>query len=325
MHKNIRLKSKRMKQTNYDSPWKNVLRYFLQAFMELCFADVAQAIDWTKEYAFLDKELQAISRQQEIGQRIADALCKVWLKNGAEIWLLLHIEIQAREEDNFPERMYIYHYRIFDRYHKSPISIAVLADDALRWRPSVYQHVSLYHKNKLQFEFATVKLLDYVNQMDTLRHHHNPFAIVIWAHLESLKTRKKDKKRLNAKIAVTRALYEQGYSKAYILDLYAFIDWVLALPEPLELEYMQTIEQLEEEKQMQYITSAERIGIQKGIQQGEAAILMRQLQRRFGEIPTNYAKRIQQADANTLLALGDKILDAQQLSDLFENIDINNG
>ncbi len=313
-----------MKKENYDTPWKTILRHFLQAFLEFCLPDAAEAIDWSKEYIALDKELEAMSRQQEIGNRIADLLFKVWLKNGEEVCLLLHVELQAGKEERFSERMFTYHYRILDRYKKSVMSVAVLTDDDPKWCPTIYQR-SGWH-NTLSFKFATIKLLNYTHQLDSLRQQSNPFAIVIWAHLASLQTRKEDKKRLDAKITLTRALYEHGYSKAYILDLFAFIDWVLALPEPLEVEYVQAIETIEQEKKMQYITSVERIGIQKGLQQGrqegrqegEAAILIKQMQRRFGDVPAAYAQRIKQADANTLLGLAEKILDAKNLSELFE-------
>ena len=58
-------------------------------------------------------------------------------------------------------------------------------------------------------------------------------------------------------------------------------------------------------------------GMQRGVQQGEAAILTRLLQRRFGKLPTKYAQRIAQADAQTLLEWGEKILDAKTLDDVF--------
>lgn len=124
-----------MKRTDFDSPWKNVMYHFLRAFMEFCLPNAAMDIDWSKDYVSLDKELNAIGRQQAVGKRIADTLFKVWLKNGEEVWLLLHIEIQASEETHFPERMYVYNYRIFDRYKKPIISVAILADDDPNWHP----------------------------------------------------------------------------------------------------------------------------------------------------------------------------------------------
>lgn len=58
-------------------------------------------------------------------------------------------------------------------------------------------------------------------------------------------------------------------------------------------------------------------GVQKGLQQGEIALLKRQLQRRFGELPFIYAQRIANANAETLLEWGDKILDAKTLEEVF--------
>src|ERR1700734_800844 len=105
-----------MAQTDFDSPWKNIIQHFLQAFMTLCLPEAAADIDWAQGYTALDKELIEIDRQQAVGKRFADALFQVCLKSGEEVWLLVHIEIQAQQEAYFPERMYIYNYRIFDRY-----------------------------------------------------------------------------------------------------------------------------------------------------------------------------------------------------------------
>lgn len=313
-----------MEPTNYDSPWKNILEHFLQAFLEFCLPELYAKIDWSKQYILLDKELNALGRQQAIGKRIADCLFKVWLKTGEEIWLLIHIEVQGEKEKHFSERMYIYNYRIFDRYCKPVISIAILADNDPTWRPAAYERC-LWH-NRLYFEFATIKLLDYANEKKKISNQSNPFAIIIWTHLEALKTRGDDNQRFQSKIRIIRTLYKHGFSKDYIIQLFLFIDWVLVLPEGLELKCTHTISQWEEEKKMRYISSVERFGIQRGlqqgiqqgIQQGEAAIILRVMQHRFGQIPKRYEQRIIQADANTLLTLSEKILEAESLEDLFE-------
>ena len=65
---------------------------------------------------------------------MVDKLVKVWLRNGQENWLLLHIEVQSQEEGGFPLRMFAYNYRIFDRYNRDVVSVAVLGDDRANWR-----------------------------------------------------------------------------------------------------------------------------------------------------------------------------------------------
>jgi len=74
---------------------------------------------------------------------------------------------------------------------------------------------------------------------------------------------------------------------------------------------------LEEERHMPYITSIERMGIEQGIQQGEVIVLLRQLTRRFGPLPAWVEERLTQASRQALEAWAERVLDAQQLEDVF--------
>src|SRR5436309_2988805 len=102
--------SRRRAASDLDSPWKEALQHFLAPFLALCFPRIHELIDWQRGYESLDKELQQIVRNARTGRRLADKLFKVWRKDGREAWLLIHIEVQARPEKAFPERMYIYNY-----------------------------------------------------------------------------------------------------------------------------------------------------------------------------------------------------------------------
>jgi flagellar biosynthesis/type III secretory pathway protein FliH len=57
-------------------------------------------------------------------------------------------------------------------------------------------------------------------------------------------------------------------------------------------------------------------GLQQGRQQGEADLLLRQLQRRFGEIPQNFAETICGLPVERLEDLGVALLDFNILADL---------
>jgi hypothetical protein len=102
---------------DYDSPWKEALEVFFRYFLALFFSDIEAAIDWKRGFVFLDKELQSIRPKTGRGRFYVDKLVKVWLKNGCEEWLLIHIEIQTQRDTRFPRRMYGYNTRIFDRYN----------------------------------------------------------------------------------------------------------------------------------------------------------------------------------------------------------------
>ncbi|MFN2266961.1 MAG: hypothetical protein ABR533_01695 [Desulfonatronovibrio sp.] len=53
----------------YDSPWKIALERYFPEFMEFFFPDVHSDIDWSAGYEFLDKELQQVVRDAELGRR----------------------------------------------------------------------------------------------------------------------------------------------------------------------------------------------------------------------------------------------------------------
>jgi hypothetical protein len=88
------------------------------------------------------------------------------------------------------------------------------------------------------------------------------------AHLKAQETRSDRLRRKEWKLALTRRLYEQGYEREDVINLFHFIDWLMSLPLDLELEFRHEIEQLEAEGRMPYITSVERSGIRQGLLEG---------------------------------------------------------
>jgi hypothetical protein len=126
-------------RADLDSPWKDILRAYFPQAIAFFFPQTAELIDWSKPYEFLDKEFQAVSQDAELGRRYADQLVKVWLKGGEQIWLLLHLEVQSQSESGFEERMFTYSIRIFDQFRQVPISLAILCDESLTWRPNRYE------------------------------------------------------------------------------------------------------------------------------------------------------------------------------------------
>jgi len=58
-------------------------------------------------------------------------------------------------------------------------------------------------------------------------------------------------------------------------------------------------------------------GVRKGREEGEATLLLRILERRFGPLSMNVKHRIASTDAETLLIYGERVLDAKSLDDIF--------
>ncbi|CAK0760438.1 hypothetical protein CCP3SC1_320023 [Gammaproteobacteria bacterium] len=126
---------------DYDSPWKEILEYFLPHFMAFFFPVAYADIDWGMGFVPLDKELQQVVRDATTGRRYVDKLMKVQRRGGrervdsGEILVFAHIEIQGDDDVVFAERMYLYNYRIYDRCRCPVASLAVLTDGNSKWRP----------------------------------------------------------------------------------------------------------------------------------------------------------------------------------------------
>lgn len=59
-------------------------------------------------------------------------------------------------------------------------------------------------------------------------------------------------------------------------------------------------------------------GMQQGVQKGEVTVLLRLMERKYGPAATHaHRRRIEQADAETLLEWSDRILTAETVEDMF--------
>ena len=306
-------------QDEYDSPWKEAISIYFPSCIAFFFPNIHERIDWSIPHEFLEKELQQVMRDDEIGDRKADKLVKIWLRDGSETWLLIHLEIQSQYQATFAERMYVYNSRIFGMYRKKVISLAILADERPHWRPTSYSYQMW--GCEVSLKFPIVKLLDYQQDWENLEQNPNPFAPIIAAHLKTQETRQKGAERLQWKLSVVKSLYRRGYTQTEVRQLFRLIDWMMALPKNLETEFRQELEHYEEEMTMPYVTSVERLareeglaeGLERGLEQGleqglELGILQTArgnviyiLEDRFTEIPQELADRINQIEDNELL------------------------
>ncbi len=309
---------------DYDSPWKEAIERSFPEFLAFYFPEAHAGINWSHEHVFLDKELQAVAQDAELGRRYVDKLVRVTAAAGEETWIYIHIEVQGTPEASFAERMFVYNYRLFDRYRKPIASLAVLADDVPAWKPASYGFQVLGCRHRLDFPVA--KLLDLAGREDDLLAEGNPFALVTAAHLLTRATRDDMPARFAAKWKLVRLLYERGWERQRILDLFAVIDWMMRLPGDLERQLWQDIEAFEEKAKMRYVTSVERIGLEKGLQQGrqegrqqgEARTLLRLLERRFGPVSELMQARVSAADLDSLDQWLDRVLDAPTLDAVFD-------
>ncbi|MGH1393731.1 MAG: DUF4351 domain-containing protein [Trichormus sp.] len=125
------------------------------------------------------------------------------------------------------------------------------------------------------------------------------------------------------KLSSLQLLANLGLNPAQIQLISGFIDTYLdlnAIEERIFQEQLASIEPQQEERVMQIVTSWMRQGIQQGmqqgIQQGELTLILRQLNRRLGDVNPQLQERIQGFSTAELEDLGEALLDFTNTSDL---------
>jgi predicted transposase YdaD len=134
-------------------------------------------------------------------------------------------------------------------------------------------------------------------------------------------TKKDAQSRKLWKFQLIRRLYERDYNRRDIVNLFKFIDWAMILPEDIDQEFWSELKTYEEERRMPYITSVERIGFERGRQEGERAersLVLRQLSRRVGTLPEAIQAQVTALPLDQLESLGEALLDFTSLANLEE-------
>ena len=288
-----------------DSPWKEVITLFFPQLIELVHPELYQLIDWRRPFQFLDAELQKIAPRSRTGRQTVDKLVQVSLHNNQPQWVLVHIEAQASPEKQFAERMYAYHARLWLHYRREVVSIAILADNNSRWRPSRYEQ-SLAGC-RLLFEFYTVKLLDWDEAQ--LLAEPSPCALLLLAFRRAAATRKQAELRLQARVELMRLALDRGYNEEEVGNLLRLLEWIMQLPEVLEKRYEELLEEVKRERGTSFLASFERRalreglqqGWEQGLQQGLAKGLITLLTNLYGEVPESLREQIMQIPSEEIL------------------------
>jgi hypothetical protein len=92
-------------------------------------------------------------------------------------------------------------------------------------------------------------------------------------------------------------LYEKGYNRKQITDLYKVIDAMMALSEELQLSFEEKLSTYQEERKMPLLTNIERRTIKKT----EKKNIIKLVQVRFGNIPETLIENINKIDDISLL------------------------
>jgi hypothetical protein len=296
---------------DHDRLFKELLSNFFPEFIELFFPDISA--EWERDSVqFLP--LEVITDVTEGEKKILDIVVQASLK-GQDTLFIIHTEHQSYSQAGFNRRMFTYFARLHEKYALPIYPIVIYSHDSPKIAEPNSYRLELANKIILEFNYDVIQLnqlhwQDFVNQ-------RNPVASALMA-----KMRMSGTERPQVKLTSLQLLTSLGLNAAQVQLISGFIDTYLELNSQEEVvfqEQLVTIEPKQQEEVMQIVTSWMR----QGEKQGELKLLMRQLNRRLGEISPQIKGRIENLSTPELENLGEALLDFSSFADLeawFENI-----
>jgi len=300
----------------------------------MLFPALYASVDWGRGFRSLDKELALLGgarsgrgggarsgRGGNKGTLIVDKLLSVYGRDGEDMRVLVHVEIQARKQDDFARRMYEYHARLFSKHRKPVVSLAVLADSDMAWRPSEYEF--RFGGCRIRLDYPVAKLLDFQGRDDELLASSNRFAIVVFAYLKAKESEGDHELMYAWKLELMKRLSTK--TEAEQSGLVQFFDAIFPTYGDLDEHFWHTFSTSEEGRSMAYVTGLERISIKKGLEKGrlESAqeSILEALEVRFGPVSPELRSRIGNvSDIEECKKLHRRAIAAATLEDFSEGI-----
>ena len=310
---------------DYDAHWKDIIKTFFYPMLQSLLPELAEVMDRSRDIDYLEQELNAVTLAIDGPKQQADVLVKVPIKSGGDIWLALHIEVQGKDGEDLPERMFFYNSMLRLKYRKKKktkdqgknnaqtgritdvISLAILTARRPRGESGFFERKS--YRNELLYKYPTIKLWRLDEKV--LAGSENPFDWALLSGLHVIKSGQKDKSRLTYLKTLSDMLDSKGWNTGDKVLLYRFMEAILK-PKGLELqrEYRAWISEKHKEGEKMYISVAEEIGMERGIKKGIKKGIKRGLER-------GVAKGAEQT-AYRMLERGMDISLISELSDLPE-------
>ncbi|ADI25688.1 Rpn family recombination-promoting nuclease/putative transposase [Geobacillus sp. C56-T3] len=244
---------------DHDRLFKELLSTFFEEFLLLFFPDVYEHID-VHHLSFLSEELFTDVTAGE--KHRVDLLVETKVK-GEDGLVIVHVEHQSYTQRTFPERMFLYFSRLFQKYRRRILPIAIFSYDEQYDEPSslVMQFPFL---TVLDFRFLTVELRK--QPWRAYIRHANPVAAALLSKMGY-----NEDEKVEVKKEFLRMLVRLELDEAKQRLLFGFFETYLRLSEEEEAKLRNEVSQMETKEAkrvMELIVSYEQRGMEKGIQKG---------------------------------------------------------
>lgn len=192
-----------------DQIWKEIIEDLFPKFIEFFLPELYLDIDFNKKVNFLEQELNKLFPNSKENSRRVDKLAEVTLKNKRKKLILVHVEVQGYYDKNFDKRIFSYYYRIYDRFKKDIVTLAIFTEDNKNYKPNKYNRNN--YGTEITLKYNIYKILEQSEK--ELLNSKNIFSLVILASLYSLKSQNDDEKKLNFKTELAKLLFKKIIQK----------------------------------------------------------------------------------------------------------------
>jgi hypothetical protein len=293
---------------SHDSFFKRLLRAFFPDLLRLVLPETARQLDF-RHLTFLDKELLTGAG----ARREADLLVRLPLLSGDSQLLLVHVEIESRASRRIGERLRQYRRRIEATYDLDVVSIVVTLRGEepgvhIRSLPGVTAGPGL-GSSYVAFGLAGCDATTYLRKPQ-------PLAWALAALMDP-----GELGRIGLKMACLRRIAAAGIpSNARDLLVDCVATYLNLTPAEIsEYAILDTDGKNREARTME-MSWGDRLrqeGRREGMEQGARRVLIRLLGQRFGKLPENVRRRIEEIDSvERLTRLSERVLTARSLEDV---------
>jgi len=286
-------------QVDHDRLFKELLETFFAEFMKLFFPEASRAIDFS-HIKFMQQE---IFTDVTAGERHeVDIIVETRLKEEPGL-IMVHVEPQAYVQKDFNQRMFVYFSRLYEKYRRKIVPIAVFSYDQSRDEPDSFE---------LGFPFLTVLSFNFYKL--ELRKLHwreyiysdNPVAAALLSKMGF-----KPEEKVRVKLEFMRMLTRMKLDPARMELLGGFFETYLKLTRTEEEQLYRELDRIDS-KEADAIMQITK----KGRTEGQAQLVLRQLKKLFGEVPADVEEKIKAMRAERIEQLGEALLDVKTIEEL---------
>ncbi len=221
-------------RTDHDNPWKQIFTDFFEEGIQFITPSLWLMIDWSRGYEFLEQELYEIKKTRFRGAKLCDKLAKVWLLNGEELFLLVHVEIESNPKVGFALRFFWYRILILDKHKTERIySLAIYTGNPSPNQVKEYKFQLI--DNEISFKFPAIKVWELSER--ALAKSDSVFALMLLAQKYANETTGDMQKRLKFREKLFDLALKKNFSKRRIWQALIFVKYLTTLPQDLEIKY----------------------------------------------------------------------------------------